>query len=238
MYSFTEYGMDMKDMLLEIAERNKIIKYNFVFYVPFTDSDHFLSFSWSYDRIKESVNESIRNEISLDPSYFNSNNLDALEKEISHELEEEDVTDGCLGIKSLVKVRGSGDVFHMKQMDFAYPSWEGKPEKIKEGLEMIDSGSGYVINSGKSYHFHGLEILPRKDWKRWMGRCHWEAYKEMKKMYRNDVDFWIGENKDENYTQILDVCWPRKQIVRGSSILRILEGAWKKEPVIVFSVKK
>lgn len=103
---------------------------------------------------------------------------------------------------------------------------------------MIDSGSGYIINSGKSYHFHGLEILSRKDWKGWMGRCHGEARKEVKKMTNDDVDYLTGELKDENYTQILDVCWPRKQIARGSSILRVKEGAGKKEPTVVFEVKK
>lgn len=122
MYSFTETRMGMEDMLLKIAERNLISEFNFVYYVPHTDSDNFRSFMWSYDMLKKSVNESIRKESALGSSFFSRYNLDLLERQISHELEEEDMIDGCLGIKSQVAVMGRGDVFHMKHMDFAYPS--------------------------------------------------------------------------------------------------------------------
>lgn len=85
-------------------------------------------------------------------------------------VQDEAGADFVVGLKSTVRVHGGG-VRHIPMIDFnCVPS----PESlvfVKTALHEVGQRRGVVLNSGRSYHYYGLQLLSEEDWRRFLGRC-------------------------------------------------------------------
>lgn len=64
-----------------------------------------------------------------------------------------------------------GSVRHIPMMDFrCLPSPENL-ERIRTILTGLGQKSGAIVESGRSYHFYGFELLDENEWTRFLARC-------------------------------------------------------------------
>jgi hypothetical protein len=121
-----------------------------------------------------------------------------------------------IGLTSIVRAR-SGSSLHMPQLDFRVPpSGEALAlirEKFRTVMTRAKSGKivpGYILLSGKSYHYLGLEPLREEEWLEFMG-----------------LALLFEDGADPNRFSPVDRRWIGHSLVRGFSTLRIFGG--KKE---------
>lgn len=67
-------------------------------------------------------------------------------------------------LKVVSRVRTKNGVFHIPLLDLDIPVDEGGAASAEEVFVNLGIRSGAVLDSGKSYHAWGLELLPDKDW--------------------------------------------------------------------------
>jgi hypothetical protein len=81
------------------------------------------------------------------------------------------LSDNCvLALCSKCKLR-DGTEGHIPMMDFrCVPSSENL-QKIKIILKGIGQKNGVIVESGRSYHFYGFELLDENEWIRFLGKC-------------------------------------------------------------------
>ncbi len=105
-----------------------------------------------------------------------------------------------LGIASLVKIK-SGRISHIPMIDFNCGYAIENLLKIEKTLHVLGQNKGFLLESGKSYHYYGIGLLSVEGWVDFMKLCMGE-----------DI---IGKN------------WPRFQLQRGYSTLRISTSTQK-----------
>ena len=172
MYSLKESKISFEDMFLEIADRNKIKTYNFVFYVPSDSEEYSMAKFVKPSILREEVKSTIKAKLSVQPDYFNNKSLNDIKTDLV-DLFEDDIIDlflGSVGISSVVKLQGDRRKYHMKHIDFMCPVAEENVEKIRRELEDLESGDGLLVISGNSYHFHGLDVMSCSEWCAWMDK--------------------------------------------------------------------
>ena len=82
-----------------------------------------------------------------------------------------------LGIISDIKIARSFEEYysahfhHIPMMDFRCPKSPKNLTRIKRLLRAIGEEEGVILDSGRSYHYFGLNPLNEKDWLRFMGKC-------------------------------------------------------------------
>lgn len=75
-----------------------------------------------------------------------------------------------LGIGSKVQLN-SCEYAHIPLMDFNIPKNQQNLNKVQERLKHIGFSNGWILETGKSYHYWGNYILTEKEWVDFMGRC-------------------------------------------------------------------
>jgi hypothetical protein len=75
-----------------------------------------------------------------------------------------------LSLWSPVELQG-GQVRHIPMMDFRCRPTVANLRKIKKALELVGQRKGVILNSGKSFHFYGLQLLSEDMWRRFLGKC-------------------------------------------------------------------
>lgn len=75
-----------------------------------------------------------------------------------------------LGILSKVRLLG-GESAHIPMMDFKCAPSVRNLEVLVNLLNDLRQGPGYVLESGRSYHYYGLRLLSEEDWKVFLGKC-------------------------------------------------------------------
>jgi hypothetical protein len=81
------------------------------------------------------------------------------------------LTDGeLLGLISRVELCG-GRSAHIPMMDFACRPSAQNLASITHLLSEITKGAGFLLESGRSYHYYGAELLTDEEWRRFIGRC-------------------------------------------------------------------
>ena len=73
----------------------------------------------------------------------------------------------ALGISSRV-VTGNG-VRHLAMMDFCSPKSEKNEEILVSSLRRIGAKAGVIVDSGRSYHYYGWELMTVEQWMSFMG---------------------------------------------------------------------
>lgn len=99
-----------------------------------------------------------------------------------------------LGIASLVKIKNGG-MRHIPMIDFNCGYTIENLLKIEKTLHVLGQSKGFLLESGKSYHYYGIELL--------------------------SVEGWVNFTKSCAGQDIIGKYWPAFQLKRGYSTLRI-----------------
>ncbi len=64
----------------------------------------------------------------------------------------------------------SSNTLHIPMMDFRIESGkdDGQPNLLKEALKKLGQTNGVLLDSGKSYHYYGFQLLAEHEWRRFM----------------------------------------------------------------------
>lgn len=76
--------------------------------------------------------------------------------------------DRIVAISSLVRMR-DGTRRHIPMLDFHCPVSPANHEVAAEVLRKLEMGSGYLVESGESYHFYGERLLNVSELSRFLG---------------------------------------------------------------------
>lgn len=76
----------------------------------------------------------------------------------------------ALAVTSRMKLLNSKRVLHIPMMDFSCDASLENLEKVQKFLKKIGQ-RGVVLFSGRSYHYYGIDLLSKKDWLIFLGRC-------------------------------------------------------------------
>lgn len=74
-------------------------------------------------------------------------------------------------LAAVSKVRTKNGIFHIPLLDLDIPIDENGIEKIKEISLGLGIEHAAILNSGRSYHFWGLELLSEEKWRKFMYRA-------------------------------------------------------------------
>ncbi len=74
-------------------------------------------------------------------------------------------------LKVVSRVRTKNGLFHIPLLDLDIPVEENGAASAEEVFVNLGIRSGVVLDSGKSYHAWGLDLLPDKDWHDFMYRA-------------------------------------------------------------------
>lgn len=75
-----------------------------------------------------------------------------------------------IGLSSLVRL-SNGYIAHIKQLDL---DWNNNDlDFIFQKIKKLDLGKegGYLINSGRGYHYYGKGLLTPEEWEDWMNKA-------------------------------------------------------------------
>lgn len=78
--------------------------------------------------------------------------------------------DEILGINSLVKI-GRGMERHIPMIDFNCVISGQNFLKVAENLKLLGQSRGFILESGKSYHYYGIELMTSGEWLDFMKKC-------------------------------------------------------------------
>jgi hypothetical protein len=95
----------------------------------------------------------------------------AIEEIVNGRLQQELVTETeeVLALCSICHVKGGG-VRHIPLMDFHCLPNQTNLEKVKVALSAINQ-SGVILESGRSYHFYGIDLLDHDQWLTFMAKA-------------------------------------------------------------------
>jgi hypothetical protein len=113
-----------------------------------------------------------------------------------------------LALSSLVELR-SGERHHIPMLDFhCAASSDNLPLVISALRALTNRGHGFLLESGKSYHYYGDQLLTLLDFPKFLARAS-----------------LLGP--------IVDVRWVAHQILEGACALRIGHGHGYRQPPVV-----
>jgi hypothetical protein len=122
-------------------------------------------------------------------------------------------TNWQLGLMSLARKR-SGQSCHIPQIDFVCEKTSENIAAIKACLKQNTyTETGWLVDSGNSFHFYGRKLLAPSDWQAFMGQC-------------------LLFNERGKYP-IIDWRWLGYSLIAGYSTLRILKSSSKREPRVI-----
>lgn len=81
--------------------------------------------------------------------------------------------DEILGMTSLVKIGGETER-HIPMIDFECAISGQNLLRVLEVLGSLDQKEGFILESGASYHYYGIELISFSKWVAFMKRC--ESY--------------------------------------------------------------
>jgi hypothetical protein len=64
-----------------------------------------------------------------------------------------------------------GSTAHIPMMDFRCKPSPENQQKVESSLRGIGQKRGYVLESGRSYHYYGLDLMDETSWIQFMGKC-------------------------------------------------------------------
>jgi len=75
-----------------------------------------------------------------------------------------------LGVVSRVLLEGGGAA-HIPMMDFMCVPSAGNLELLVRLLGNLRQGRGFLLESGRSYHYYGFQLLTEEGWRGFLGKC-------------------------------------------------------------------
>jgi hypothetical protein len=150
-----------------------------------------------------------RTQLVIGPDEFRRLKIDGVQKSLCRPGE-------ALGFCSTVAYRG--EILHTPQIDFECPVSEDNEDAVREVLHELRLDSGILINSGRSYHFQGVDVMPKAEWPDFLGSL---------------FDYTIGYSKDWLTSDVINPDWIHMTASQGYSFLRVTAAANKAEPKII-----
>ncbi len=121
-----------------------------------------------------------------------------------------------LGFTSRVKLK-SGEIRHVPQIDFACPCSVSNAERVTKCLShFVKAKAGYLLRSGRSYHYYGPVLLSERGWEVFIGNA----------LLCNQV----GKKP------VVDTRWFAYSMRRGFSNLRIIASTEKPGPKVITKI--
>ncbi len=77
--------------------------------------------------------------------------------------------DSALGLSSVCKLK-DGSKAHLPLLDFRHSTGGGNDALVVKAVRAIGFERGFVVESGRSYHFYGLSTLDQDEWVSFLGR--------------------------------------------------------------------
>lgn len=208
MYSFVESDIDLEGVFSTIGYENDIKSFTFVTYFLQEYERDALEFM-TKGKARKFLEESISERIKVPKNYFDNHNLTDVSDQSDIKYFER------LGVCSRVKISGNRRNFHMKHIDFDCDPNEENLERVRKELYELKTGSGWIVFSGNSYHFHGMNVLNVSGWNEFINNLNAKA-KGNSTVDRN----FIFISKLKKY-----------------SVLRVLESFDKGRPKVILEVK-
>jgi hypothetical protein len=118
--------------------------------------------------IETLVNEAVRHEDTQCQNRFQLNRSLVNPKDLLPIIEAE--KPNTMSICSLVYKKDDSAVYQIPFMDMHCKPSEANLEKCIAGFRTFGM-PGLILNSGRSYHFYGLQTLTQAEWVRFMGKC-------------------------------------------------------------------
>lgn len=206
--------MRFEDMFVEIGKRNDVKTFNFVSYVPLEEYDRLTIYSMGGEKARILLEETIKERIEMPAEHFRYGSLAYPQDEMGV-----DAFSRTLGVSSVVTKKRAPGIFHMKQLDFSCNPDIKNAESIADEFFKMKAGGGWLVDSGRSFHFYGKDVLNEREWIRFM-----------QEFYDMPTTVMIG---------LLDIDYPLMNLTRGYSILRLSESELKKKrPEIRFEIKE
>jgi hypothetical protein len=177
-------------MLLDIAALNKIEKFRFITYLP-----TFFDYEGEDSFVRGALELLVKNRLEL--------TTDELRRTTFQEVAGRYCGLGdVLGLTSRIKlVDGSeSDLFFI---DFSCPLSDEYFLNVVRYLKSQQLSSGFVINSGNSYHFYSKNVF--------------------------DYPIWANLLENARKSDLIGPKWPLFQLVRGYSVLRVSASDLKPE---------
>lgn len=75
-----------------------------------------------------------------------------------------------LGVTSRVSLVG-GEEAHIPMMDFSCAVSAENSAILVQLLQDLRNGNGFLLQSGRSYHYYGLRLLNESEWRIFLGKC-------------------------------------------------------------------
>ena len=75
-----------------------------------------------------------------------------------------------LGLQSNVAIAGDGQA-QIPMMDFMCSPSPRNKERLTCLLQSLCMGKGFLLESGRSYHYYGMRLLTEMDWRAFLGKC-------------------------------------------------------------------
>lgn len=79
--------------------------------------------------------------------------------------------DPTLCLASKVQLLNSRAPAHIPMLDFEVPSIfpkEPNHELVRDRLEASGAPAGFILNSGRSYHYYGIDLMNTRQWRQWL----------------------------------------------------------------------
>lgn len=111
--------------------------------------------------------------------------------------------DENFGLASRVSL-ADGEIKHIPMIDFDCPCSEQNLHRVADTLSDLGQKKGFIIESGRSYHYYGIDLFSEEEWRNFMERC---------------------QEQD-----IIEREWPLWQLRDGFSVLRLSTSSTKPYP--------
>lgn len=112
-----------------------------------------------------------------------------------------------LGLQSNVALAGGGQA-QIPMMDFMCSPSPRNMERLTRLIQSLQMGKGFLLESGRSYHYYGTQLLTDAEWRAFLGKC-----------------LLMTGCADERYVG--------HQLVNGYCVLRLSSGRLKHHPPFV-----
>jgi len=76
-----------------------------------------------------------------------------------------------LVVSSRVYTKPSGRIFHIPMLDFRCPPTAGNAKAILRMLSLLGQDHGVLVESGRSFHFYGIQLLSTREWGNFMAKA-------------------------------------------------------------------
>jgi hypothetical protein len=76
----------------------------------------------------------------------------------------------ALAVSSRVTT-SSGEELHLPLMDFQCPISDANLRVVVAALNAVNRGTGAVVETDRSYHYYGFDLLSRDEWHRFLCKC-------------------------------------------------------------------